>query len=67
MNINYQDYEAIAALEHGTLEDWAFESVERFTDMAADINMLISGHVAQDAIYKNGSNYRLTHPTTFIG
>ncbi len=52
MDINYQDYEAIAALEHGTLEDWAFESVKSYTDECADIDMLIAGHVAQDAIYK---------------
>lgn len=52
MNINHQDYEAIAALEHGSLDDKSFYAAKYCTDINADINMVISGHVVQDAIYK---------------
>lgn len=48
LSINYQDYEAIAALKHGTLEDWAFDDAASSSDLFLDV--LISAMVAQNAL-----------------
>ena len=50
MNIDYRDYEAIAALMYGTLEDWAFESAEHFTTLDSELNMIVAGVVTSNAI-----------------
>ncbi len=56
MNIDYRDYEAIAALEYGTLEDWAFESAEYFTKMNCELNMVFAAIIASDAVYNMRNN-----------
>lgn len=52
MDIDYRDYEAIAALEYGTLEDWAFESAEHYVTEHGDLNMVISAMITTAAICK---------------
>lgn len=52
MNIDYQDFEAIAALEYGTLEDWAYESAEHYARLHGELNMLIAGVIVSDALYR---------------
>lgn len=58
MKIDYKDFEAIAVLDFGTLEDFAFESARHF---ALIDNILIEGQCygeVQEALVK------MTHPTS---
>ena len=52
MDIGFADYEAIAALKYGTLEDWAFESAEHFTTDNIEVNLFVSAIVSSEAIIK---------------
>ena len=52
MKIDFMDFEAIASLEHGTLEEWAYESSQHFAEID---NVLIEGQCygeVQEALAK---------------
>lgn len=54
LDIDYKDLEAIAALEFGTLEDWAFDVASFRIDAVGEALLLTSWLVTQKAIKRVG-------------